>query len=164
MTALLLTAILLSSCVKPSEDEIATDKQVDSVFTTETKMIKTTATESTLNETTTEATAKEKMIEELIEENKTPIPPECIKAYREYFNNFDFNLIKSFSSKKYLYIGDINNDGFPEVVIPFVGLLYYYENEIHILKFLEFVFFQIIIMKLQISFLFPEAVQVKTIV
>lgn len=86
-------------------------------------------------------TAKEEKTRDFIEDKKAPIPPECIKVYREYFDNFDFELIKSYVSKKYIYIGDINNDGFPEVVIPFVGVLYYYENEIRTLEFLRFPFF-----------------------
>ena len=55
-------------------------------------------------------------------------------AYREYFNGFDLNSVEN------IYIGDINNNGIPEVIMPEMGLLYYYDNEIHVVEFLSFLY------------------------
>jgi len=75
--------------------------------------------------------SSETVIEENVEneepfaENvKEEMPSEYKEAYRKYFENFDLSTILC------IYIGDINNDGFPEVIIPMSAILYYDEGEV----------------------------------
>ncbi|MCL2086761.1 MAG: hypothetical protein FWH05_04105 [Oscillospiraceae bacterium] len=82
--------------------------------------------------------SSETVIEENVEneepfaENvKAEMPSEYKKAYRKYFENFDLSTILC------IYIGDINNDGFPEIIIPMSAILYYNEGEVFSIDFMR---------------------------